>query len=198
MRSEIFLHSEDSINLQQNLKFIHLQQKRQQKSFLHSEVKCQRLRTCRRVCRVHRPTCLAVSDSTAAAETLRHSSPGSLWTPAAITKPPQHICLSVQHCTHPNVGTVSTVRMSVWLSLAAFLHYSTDPDVTLANGRGCPPPPGCALLDGFQIGAWVSLLWQQTRRTYNTTTLCPIKTWQHICDHSYRKTVLICIIFVQL
>jgi len=28
--------------------------------------------------------------------------------------------------------------MSVCLSLAAFPHYCTDPDVTCKNGRGCP------------------------------------------------------------
>ena len=28
----------------------------------------------------------------------------------------------------------------VCLSLAAFPHYCTDPDVTLGNGRGCPSP----------------------------------------------------------
>jgi len=43
-------------------------------------------------------------------------------------------------------------RLCVCLSLAAFSHYCTDPDVTSENGRRC------ALLGGFAIGAWVSLL----------------------------------------
>jgi len=33
------------------------------------------------------------------------------------------------------------------LSLAAFLHYCTDPDITCGNSRGCP------LVGGFAIGA---------------------------------------------
>jgi len=44
--------------------------------------------------------------------------------------------------------------MSVCLSLAAFPHYCTDPDVTWENDRGAL----CALLGGFAIGAGVSLL----------------------------------------
>jgi len=31
-----------------------------------------------------------------------------------------------------------TVCVSLWLSLAAFPHYCTNPDVTWENGRGCP------------------------------------------------------------
>ena len=44
---------------------------------------------------------------------------------------------------------------------AAFLHYCTDSDVTLGNGRGCPP--SCALLGGFAVSEQVLLLWQHTR-----------------------------------
>ena len=32
----------------------------------------------------------------------------------------------------------TAVCVSVCLSLAAFPHYCTDPDVTWGNGRGCP------------------------------------------------------------
>ena len=53
------------------------------------------------------------------------------------------------------------VCLCVCLSLAAFLHYCMDPDVTLGNGKRCPP--SCALLDEFAIGARFSLLWQHTR-----------------------------------
>ena len=60
-----------------------------------------------------------------------------------------------------------SVCLSVCLSLAAFLHYCTDPDVTLGSGKGVPP--SCALLGGFAIGARVSLLWQHTRLTRNVS-----------------------------
>jgi len=33
---------------------------------------------------------------------------------------------------------IGHARLCVCLSLAAFPHYCTDPDVTWANGRGCP------------------------------------------------------------
>jgi len=46
-------------------------------------------------------------------------------------------------------------RLCACLSLAAFPHYCTDPDVTWGNGR---VPTSCALLGGFAIGARVSLL----------------------------------------
>jgi len=32
---------------------------------------------------------------------------------------------------------IGHTRLSVWLSIAAFPHYCTDPDVTWGNGRGC-------------------------------------------------------------
>ena len=44
----------------------------------------------------------------------------------------------------------------VGLSLTAFPHYCTDPDVTWGNDRGIPS--SCALLGGLAIGARVSLL----------------------------------------
>jgi len=47
------------------------------------------------------------------------------------------------------------VHGSACLSLTAFPHYCTDPDVTWGNGRG---HPCCALLRRFAIGAQVLLL----------------------------------------
>jgi len=47
------------------------------------------------------------------------------------------------------------VCVSVCLSLAAFPHYCTDPDVTWGM---VGVPSSCALLGGFAIGARVSLL----------------------------------------
>jgi len=44
--------------------------------------------------------------------------------------------------------------LRVCLSLAAFPHYCTDPDVTWGNGRGAS---SCALLGRFAISAQVSL-----------------------------------------
>jgi len=49
-----------------------------------------------------------------------------------------------------------SVCLCVCLSLATFPHYCTDPDVTWGNGGGMLS--SCALLDGFAIGARVSLL----------------------------------------
>ena len=64
--------------------------------------------------------------------------------------------------------------LSVCLSFAKCLHYCTDPDVTLGNGRGCPH--SCSLLGGFAIRARLSLLWQHTRLMRNisedTSTHC--------------------------
>ena len=50
---------------------------------------------------------------------------------------------------------IGPARLCVSLSLAAFPHYCMDPDVTWGM---VGVPPGCALLDGFAIGARVSLL----------------------------------------
>jgi len=56
------------------------------------------------------------------------------------------------------------VCVSVCLSLTAFPHYCTDPDVTGGNGRGAPS--SCALLGGFAVGARVSF------RCYDNTHVC--------------------------
>jgi len=53
---------------------------------------------------------------------------------------------------------VTRVCLSVCLSAAAYPHYCTNPDVTLGTGVS----PSCALLDGFEIGARVVLLWQHS------------------------------------
>jgi len=45
--------------------------------------------------------------------------------------------------------------VSVCLSVAAFPHYCTDPDVTWGM---VGVPPSCALLGGFAISARVSLM----------------------------------------
>jgi len=57
------------------------------------------------------------------------------------------------------------LSLSVCLSLAAFLHYCTDPDVT--SERMVRGAPSCVLLGRFAIGARVSLLWQHTRLMRN-------------------------------
>jgi len=49
-----------------------------------------------------------------------------------------------------------SVCVSVCLSLAAFPHSWTDPDVSWGMIGG---EPSCALLGGLAIGGWVSLLW---------------------------------------
>jgi len=57
-------------------------------------------------------------------------------------------------------------RPSVCLSLAAYPHYFTDPDVTWGNCRGAT---SCALLGGFAIGARVNSLLRQQHRTRNVS-----------------------------
>jgi len=60
---------------------------------------------------------------------------------------------------HGHLSVCLCLSVSACLSLDAFPHCCTDPDVTWGNGRGTLP---CALLGGFAIGASVSL----TTRTY--------------------------------
>ena len=64
--------------------------------------------------------------------------------------------------------------LCVCLSLATFLHYCVDPDVTLGNGK-CAP--NCALWGGFTVSAEVSLLWQHTRLMQNIRVLCSLCGW---------------------
>jgi len=56
--------------------------------------------------------------------------------------------------------SIGHAHLCICLSLVAFPHYCTDPDVTWGNGTGVPS--SCALLGGCAIGAWVSLLWQHS------------------------------------
>ena len=72
------------------------------------------------------------------------------------------------------VTTAVCVCLSVYLSLAAFPHYCTDPDVTMGNARGAP---SCALLGEFAIGALVSLLWQHTRKMRNVSEDLVLAVW---------------------
>jgi len=60
-------------------------------------------------------------------------------------------------------------RLCVCLSLAAFPHYCTDPDVPGRNGRS---PFSWALLGGFTIGARVSLLWQHSAVREMSASAC--------------------------
>ena len=62
-------------------------------------------------------------------------------------------------CAEEKCILVTAVCVSVCLSLAAFPHYGTDPDVSWGMLGGATS--SCALLGGFAIGARVSLLWQQ-------------------------------------
>ena len=61
-------------------------------------------------------------------------------------------------------------RLCVCLSLAAFPHYCTDPDVTWGNGRDVPS--NCALLGGFAIGARVSFPWQHSAESEMSASAC--------------------------
>jgi len=46
------------------------------------------------------------------------------------------VCVSV--CLSVGLSVCLSVCQSVWLSLAAFPHYCSDPDVTWRNGIGVP------------------------------------------------------------
>ena len=71
--------------------------------------------------------------------------------------------------THVNVSVCPCLCVSVsFCPTYAFLHYFTDPNVTLENGMWCPLV-ACALLSEFAVGARVSLLWQQARLMRNVS-----------------------------
>ena len=55
---------------------------------------------------------------------------------------------------HGRLCVCLCVCVCVCLSIAAFPYYCTDPDVSWGNRV----PSSCALLGGFAVGAWVSLL----------------------------------------
>jgi len=65
--------------------------------------------------------------------------------------------------------TAASVCPCVSLSLAVFPHYYTDPDVSW--GR-VGVSFSCALLGGFAIGAWVSLLWQHSAEREMSPCAC--------------------------
>ena len=60
-----------------------------------------------------------------------------------------------------------SVCVSARLSLAAFPHYSTDPDETWGDGTGVP-----ALLGGFVIGVRVSLLRKHSAECEMSASAC--------------------------
>jgi len=62
--------------------------------------------------------------------------------------------------------------LSVCLSLAAFPHYCTDPDVSWGEWYGVHS--SCALLDGFAMGARVSLLWQHSAEREMSASVCTL------------------------
>ena len=62
-----------------------------------------------------------------------------------------------------------TADMSVCLSLAAFPHYCTDPDVTWGI---VGVPSSCVLLGGFAITARVSLLRQHSAECDMSASAC--------------------------
>jgi len=57
----------------------------------------------------------------------------------------------------------------VCLSLAAFPHYCTDPDVTWEM---IGVPPSCALLGGFAIGTRLSLLYDNSAEREMSASAC--------------------------
>jgi len=55
-------------------------------------------------------------------------------------------------------------RLCVCLSLAAFPHYCTDPDVTWGNGRGCP----------LVVHCWADLQSVHRFCCYDNTHMCKL------------------------
>jgi len=67
--------------------------------------------------------------------------------------------------------TATAICMSVCLSLTAFPHCCTDPDVSWGSGKGWMPS-SCALLGRFAIGAQVSLPWQRSAERKTSASAC--------------------------
>ena len=83
---------------------------------------------------------------------------------------PKSQCTQSASFSHLALSTTKR-NVCVCLSLVTFLHYCTDTDVTLGM------TPSCALLDGFAIGAWISLLWQHTRQMRNVSEDASLAAW---------------------
>jgi len=83
-------------------------------------------------------------------------------------------------------------RVSVCLSLTAFPHYCTDPDVTWGNGSGVPS--SCALFG--RIGAQVLLLWQHSAECEMSASACtrcmPGYYFAHTCTKSQLVKTQLC------
>ena len=69
------------------------------------------------------------------------------------------LCIHFIH-SRASVRVCVCICLCACLSIAACPHYSTDPDVTWGNSRGCPL--FCELFGRFAIGVRVSLLWQHS------------------------------------
>jgi len=69
----------------------------------------------------------------------------------------------------PEAKCILVTAVCVYLSLAAFPHYFTDPDVSWGM---VGVPSSCALLGGFANGARVSLLWQHSAKCKMSAIAC--------------------------
>ena len=83
------------------------------------------------------------------------------------------------------VVTGVCVCVSVCLSLPAFPHHCTDPDVTWGM---VGVPHSCALLSGFAIGARVSLLWQYSAEREMWASACIRSMPGLLCDLCAEKS----------
>ena len=92
--------------------------------------------------------------STSSLRFLRSGCPS--WRPTSSIK-----ALKAEHWRHSQLKYIvmMVICQSMYLFLTTFPHYCTCPDIALENGRGVLL--SCAVLDGFAIGAWVTLPSQQ-------------------------------------
>ena len=71
-------------------------------------------------------------------------------------------------------GSLCVFCLCVCLSLAAFPHYCTHPDVSLGM---VGVPCSCALLGGFAIGVRVSLLQHSAEREMSASACTGLCAW---------------------
>jgi len=86
---------------------------------------------------------------------------------------------------------ILVTAVCVCLSLAAFTHYFTDPDVSWGM---VGVPSSCALLGEFAIDAWVSLLWQHSAECKMSAIACIRSMPDSFCQPHHIILLMICII----
>jgi len=102
------------------------------------------------------------------------------------------ICYILRHCVSRRRRKMycGHARLSVRGCTPTLLH---GPGCNLGRGRDCPPP-SCALLGGFTIGARVALLWQHNANPSYKLASIPgydhiVRTLGGVCARCWPVTV---------